>query len=409
MRLLETLHEGLVALEHQGLRRRRRVAGNACAPHQELIDPACGLRRHILNFCSNDYLGLADHAALADALTEGAAQYGTGSGGSHLILGHSHAHAQLEATLANWQAPYIPQADALYFCSGYMANLAVLGALGTAQASIFSEALNHASLIDGARLARANVHRFPHRDLDTLDALLSASTSSIKIIVSDAVFSMDGCVADAANLLELAHRHDAWLVLDDAHGFGVLGAHGRGVLEHAGLCSDRIIYIGTLGKAAGVSGAFVAAHETVVAHLVQHARSYIYTTAAPPALAQALMRSLDIIGSVEGQRLRTQLGTNIKQFREGMQALPLAEQGASLMDSQMPIQPLIVGSNAQVMAISGHLDARNIIVGAIRPPTVPLDTARLRITLCATHTPDDIDALIAALRESLAQPREAQS
>ncbi len=401
MRLLEQLHDGLAALQAQGLRRQRRTTASACAPRLTLSGETQGPARQVLNFSSNDYLGLASHAAVTAALGEGAARYGAGSGGSHLILGHSEAHARLEERLAHWQAPYIPDADALYFCSGYMANLAVLTALGSAQATIFSEELNHASLIDGARLARASVQRFAHRDLSALDALLTASSASVKIIASDTVFSMDGSLADTPALLALAERHDAWLVLDDAHGFGVLGRQGRGALEEAGLCSPRIVYVGTLSKAAGVSGAFVAAHQTVVEHLIQRARPYIYTTAAPPAIAHALLTSLDIIGSAEGHALRQRLQAHIAELRDGIGAAIPAGCNARLANSSTAIQPLIVGDNARVMALARQLDDRNILVGAIRPPTVPAGTGRLRITLGATHDSDDLECLIAALRTAL--------
>src|SRR5690606_15171919 len=401
MRLLERLQDGLAQTQAQGLQRRRRITGGPCGARQALLADDGLPSRSMLNFSSNDYLGLAGHPALATALGEGASTFGAGSGGSHLVLGHSQAHARLEHTLAAWFQPHIPQARALFLCSGYMANLAVLTALGTQDAAIFSEALNHASLIDGARLARASVHRFPHRDVAALDALLGDSSAPVKIIVSDTVFSMDGSLADVAGLLQLAEKHDAWLVLDDAHGFGILGAQGRGVLEHARLASERIVYIGTLSKAAGVSGAFVAAHETVIEHLVQTARSYIYTTAAPPAVAHALSRSLDIIGGEEGASRRQAVKQRIDQFRCGVAAMLARDMEAYLIDSPTAIQPLVLGSNARTMALARSLEDQGILVGAIRPPTVPAETARLRITLTAAHSNDDVEQLISALRSSL--------
>lgn len=400
MRLLERLQAGLAQTQAQGLQRRRRVTEGPCGARQHLLADDGMSTRRMLNFSSNDYLGLAGHPALVAALAEGAARYGAGSGGSHLVLGHSQAHARLEHTLSGWFQPHIPHARALFLCSGYMANLAVLTALCGRDAAIFSEALNHASLIDGARLARASVHRFPHRDLAALDALLAGSAAPVKLIASDTVFSMDGSLADMAGLLQLAERHDAWLVLDDAHGFGVLGEHGRGALEHAGLAGDRIVYIGTLSKAAGVSGAFVAAHETVIEHLVQNARSYIYTTASPPAVAHALSCSLDIIGGSEGVKRRQALAQRIEQFRHGVSALLANDTDASLIDSSTAIQPLVLGSNVRTMAFARRLDEQGILVGAIRPPTVPVDTARLRITLTAAHGSDDVEQLIAALRNT---------
>jgi len=407
-RLLDRLHDEIAALDAQSLRRRRQVAETACAPTQVLTLAGAPAPRAMLGFSSNDYLGLAAHPALAAAWAEGAALYGTGSGGSHLILGHSRAHAQLEERLAGWMAPFIPQAQALFFCTGYMANLAVLSALGGAEAVIFSEALNHASLIDGARLARARVERYPHCDIAALDAQLAACDAPVKLIVSDAVFSMDGHIAPVAALLALAERHDAWLVIDDAHGFGVLGATGRGVLEALGLRSERVVLVGTLGKAAGVAGAFVAAHRTVVDYLVQRARPYIFTTAAPPAVAHALLASLALIEGEEGAQRRALLQARIAQLRNGLHAVLPADGSAWLATSPTAIQPLIVGDNARAMRVMAQLDARGLRVGAIRPPTVPEGTARLRIALSASHTESDVAQLVDAVGEALSQPvREA--
>ncbi|WP_404992335.1 8-amino-7-oxononanoate synthase [Cupriavidus pauculus] len=406
--LLEHLKRAADERAAQALTRRRRIAHSACAPHQS-VGALDATPTPLLTFCSNDYLGLANHASIAHALAEGAHRYGAGSGASHLVSGHSLAHAQLEEGLARWLAPYIPQAQALYFCTGYMANLAVLTALGTAQATLFCEALNHASLIDGARLAKADVQRYPHGDTQALDALLRASQCELKLIVTDSVFSMDGDIAPLADLLALAERHDAWIVVDDAHGFGTLGEQGRGVLEHLGLRSERLIYIGTLGKAAGVAGAFVAAHATIVEHLVNTARPYIYTTAAPPAVAHALLTSLQIIAGEEGRSRRAHLAALIAQLRSGLAAL--AERaGWTLGASDTAIQPLIVGDNATALALSAALEAEGIRVGAIRPPTVPAGTARLRITLSASHTAEDVTRLLDALARALPQvsaPRAA--
>lgn len=405
-RLLERLQGEIDALDAQSLRRRRQIAETACAPMQRLtLHGASGARR-MLCFSSNDYLGLAAHPALARALAEGAALYGTGSGGSHLILGHSRAHAQLEERLAEWMAPFIPEAHSLFFCTGYMANLAVLTALGGEEAVIFSEALNHASLIDGARLAKARVQRFAHGDMAALDAQLRACDAPVKLIVSDAVFSMDGCIAPVTDLLALAERHDAWLVLDDAHGFGVLGATGRGVLEAAGLRSQRLVLVGTLGKAAGVAGAFVAAHRTVIDYLVQRARPYIFTTAAPPAMAHALLASLRLIEGEEGDARRAQLQARIAQLRRGLDAVLPKDGSVRLPPSTTAIQPLIVGDNARALRTMAQLDARGLRVGAIRPPTVPAGTARLRVTLSASHSEVDVERLVAALGNALAQPSQ---
>jgi len=402
--LLEQLKQAAEQRHALALTRRRRIAHTACAPHQAVGEEGTE-SESLLAFCSNDYLGLANHPQVIAALVEGAQRYGAGSGASHLVSGHSLAHAQLEAELARWFAPHIAQARTLYFCTGYMANMAVLTALGAAGATLFCESLNHASLIDGARLARADVQRYPHCDTDALQALLAASTSARKLIVTDSVFSMDGNVAPLRRLLELAERHDAWIVVDDAHGFGVLGEQGHGVLEALGLSSERLIYIGTLGKAAGVAGAFVAAHATIIEHLVNTARPYIYTTAAPPAVAHALLASLAIIEGDEGRQRRAQLARCIATLREGLAQLA-ASAGWTLGDSHTAVQPLIVGDNGAALALSAALEADGIRVGAIRPPTVPEGTARLRITLSAAHTEADVRRLLEALSAAVAQ-REA--
>ena len=401
--LIDLLDEKLKALAQRDLTRVLRVAQTAAAPVQTVQSPG-GPARKLQMFCSNDYLGLAAHPALADALYAGAQRYGAGSGASHLISGHSAAHDALEAALAHTVRGQIPGAVALTFCTGYMANLAVLTALGEEHAEIFSEELNHASLIDGARLARADVKRYPHADVAALDRLLRASTARVKLIATDAVFSMDGVVAPLDQLLALAERHDAWLVVDDAHGFGVLGPHGAGTLAHWGLCSERIILVGTLGKAAGLAGAFVAAHPTIARYLVQAARPYIYTTASPPALAHALLTSLEIMAGAEGDLRRANLVQLHTQLRNGLQALVQERlrvhpaRGWALCDSVTPIQPLIVGSNADALALARRLEDLGFRVPAIRPPTVPAGTARLRITLCATHTPHDVQSLLHALQ-----------
>ncbi|SCU73693.1 8-amino-7-oxononanoate synthase [Cupriavidus necator] len=402
--LLEQLRQAAEQRHALALTRRRRVAHTACAPHQAVGEDGSE-PESLLTFCSNDYMGLANHPEVIAALVEGAQRYGAGSGASHLVSGHSLAHTQLEAELARWLGPHIPHARTLYFCTGYMANMAVLTALGTAGATLFCESLNHASLIDGARLARADVQRYPHCDTAALETLLAASTSERKLIVTDSVFSMDGNVAPLRKLLELAERHDAWIIVDDAHGFGVLGEQGHGVLEALALSSERLIYVGTLGKAAGVAGAFVAAHETIIEHLVNTARPYIYTTAAPPAVAHALLASLAILEGEEGRQRRAQLTRCIGMLREGLAQLA-AIAGWTLGDSETAIQPLIVGDNGAALALSATLEADGIRVGAIRPPTVPEGTARLRITLSAAHTEDDVRRLLDALSAAVAQ-REA--
>ena len=399
--LLEHLGNKLQALAAADQIRSLRVAVTAAAPTQTLRGPG-GSARELLMFCSNDYLGLAAHPALAQALAEGARLYGAGSGSSHLISGHSLAHDQLEQALACWVRPNIPHAQALFFCTGYMANLAVLSALGDAGAVIFSEQLNHASLIDGMKLAKAAVQRFAHRDMVQLEALLAASDAAIKLIVTDAVFSMDGDLAPLDRLLALAEVHDAWLVVDDAHGFGVIGPQGRGTLAHFGLCSQRLILVGTLGKAAGVAGAFVAAHPTIINYLIQAARPYIFTTAAPPASAHALLTSLELMASSEGEQRRARLRELQQQLRAGLTDLlnDYPQLGWTLPDSQTPIQPLIIGSNAAVMQLAARLEQAGLRVPGIRPPTVAPGTARLRITLSGSHQAADIERLLVALREA---------
>ncbi len=386
--LLAKLSQRLGDLDRQHLIRQRRIVQSPHAPAMTVDG------QPMLAFCSNDYLGLAADARVAEALREGASLYGAGSGASHLISGHSAAHAALEDRFARFLSPQLPSAAALYFSTGYMANLAVLSALAGKDAEIFSEALNHASLIDGARLARSTLSVYPHKDLASLAQLLAQSASEDKLVVTDSVFSMDGDIAPLRELLALCEHHGAWLVVDDAHGFGALGEQGRGVLELLALSSAQIIYVGTLGKAAGVAGAFVAAHETVIEFLVQRARPYIYTTAAPPAVAHALMTSLDIIASDEGRQRRAHLKQLIARLRERLRL-----KRWQLLPSDTAIQPVVIGDNATTMAAGKALLERGFWVGAIRPPTVPQGSARLRITLSAAHTMAQVDALAAAIVE----------
>lgn len=399
--LLDHLRHKLDAIAATHQTRALRAAASPTAPHQTVRD-AAGVGHARLMFCSNDYLGLAAHPCIADALSEGARLWAGGAGASHLISGHTLAHERLETTLADWFRPYIPRARSLSFSTGYLANLAVTTTLGDSDAEFFSDELNHASLIDGMRLARAPVRRYSHANLSALRGLLAASTAQIKLIVSDTVFSMDGDIGPLPDMLRLAEEFDAWLILDDAHGFGVLGNKGRGALEHFGLCSERIILVGTLGKAAGLSGAFVVAHERIIEYLLQRARTYIFTTASLPAVNHALLTSLALIDSEVGQARRANLLALRRQLREGVEAL-LARHpqlGWRLADSPTPVQPLIVGGNDTVMALAAQLEQAGLRVPGIRPPTVPAGQARLRITLCATHTTADVDRLLNALAES---------
>lgn len=387
--LIAALQQQIAQLDAQDLRRRRRTTATACAPWVEVDG------RRVLSFNSNDYLGLAADARVVEALREGASLYGAGSGASHLVSGHSRAHAQLEEKLAEFLAPHLESARALYFSTGYMANLAVLSALAGPQpreAEIFSDALNHASLIDAARLSRAAVQVYPHGNVSALERMLAKSTAATKLVVTDSVFSMDGDFAPLPELLALCERHGAWLVVDDAHGFGMLGEHGRGALERFALRSPYLVYMGTLGKAAGVSGAFVAAHETVIEWLVQRARPYIYSTAAPPALAHALLTSLDLIAGDEGRARRA----HVAALRTQMDAMRV-HPGWQRLASATAIQPLVIGRNADVLRAAEFLFGRGLWVSAIRAPTVPAGTARLRITLSAAHTAQDVAQLLAAL------------
>jgi len=389
MNMIDTINATLQALDEQSLTRRRRVLETPCAPQVTVNG------RELLAFCSNDYLGLAAHPRVVEALQEGAALYGAGSGASHLISGHSRAHELLEQRLAEFVGPNLESPRALSFSTGYMANLAVLTALGAdADAEIFSETLNHASLIDGARLARASVKVYPHADSAALAALLEASNASVKVVVTDSVFSMDGDLAPLPGMLALCERHNAWLVIDDAHGFGTLGAHGRGALEHFGLRSPNLVYMGTLGKAAGVGGAFVAAHASVIELMIQRARPYIFTTAAPPALAHALLASLDIIGGDEGASRRAHLQSLIAQLDRDLHL-----ERWQRVASTTAIQPIIIGTNEEALRIGAGLYGMGLWVPAIRPPTVPKGTARLRVTLSASHTHEEVAQLAAAINE----------
>ncbi|MGS0622628.1 8-amino-7-oxononanoate synthase [Ralstonia sp. VS2407] len=402
MRLLDDLQAGLDAIDAAHLRRVRRTAYSPTDRSQRISVPG-EEPRDILGFCGNDYLGLAAHPALAEAVTHGTQQYGFGSGASHLVSGHSIAHARLEARMAALQGEHIPDADALFFCTGYMANLAVVSAMAQAggirpadECTIFSDALNHASLIDGARLSRAPIKVYPHVDLAALEALLAASTSRNKLIVTDGVFSMDGDIAPLPELLALAERYDAWLIVDDAHGLGVLGEKGAGVLSHFGLRSKRLVYVGTFGKAAGGSGAAIVAHRLVIDWLVQRARTYIFTTATPPGIACAVEAALDLIAGEEGAERRARLDRHIAVWSAHAQRLA-ARFGWQWMPSPTAIQPIVIGENAPALELAAALEREGIRIAAIRPPTVPAGTARLRITLSAAHTDADIERLAQAL------------
>jgi 8-amino-7-oxononanoate synthase len=383
--LIDGLEEALATRREAGLFRLRRTVESA--PGARIVVDG----RSVLAFASNDYLGLANDPAIVAAAREGALRWGAGAGASHLLGGHLAPHAGAEAALAAFVSP-CADAEGLLFSTGYHANLAIVGALAGRGDTVFLDRLDHACLYDGAFLSRAEVVRYPHGDVAALSGRLAASTAARKLIATDAVFSMDGDVAPLPELLELARRHDAWLVVDDAHGFGVLG-EGRGSLAHFGLADERVVYMGTLGKAAGVAGAFVAAHPAVIETLVQTGRSYIYTTAQPALLACAILASLAAIR--DGGERRARLARNVVRFRDGAAALPW-----ELLPSSTPIQPLVLGATEAAVRLSQGLWDRGLYVPAIRPPTVPPGTARLRISFSAAHTDDDVDALVAALREA---------
>lgn len=379
----EELTHQLESLSTENLIRQRRTLESSCGIHAVING------QPILAFCSNDYLGLASHPVLADAICESARQWGTGSGGSHVVSGHMTPHDRLEKALAD----FVGAERALFYSTGYMANVGVVPTLVGRGDAVFADRLNHASLIDAVQLSRADHRRYAHCDMAQLEKMLSDSTAKNKLILSDAVFSMDGDLAPVNELFRLAEKYDAWLVLDDAHGFGVLGKEGRGSLNHCNLpFHPRLVYIGTLGKAAGVSGAFIAGSNTVIEWLMQRSRSYIFTTATSPVIASAILASLDLIKHSEDRRRHLQ--ALITRLREGLKNTQW-----QLLPSFTGIQPIVVGENDAVLNVSARLAGRGIWVPAIRPPTVPKGSARLRISLSAAHTEEHIAQLVDALKE----------
>ena len=347
--------------------------------------------KSLVNFCSNDYLGLAGHPDIAAALKSAIDQYGTGSGASHLISGHSTAHQQLEEQLAEFTG----RPRALLFSTGYMANMGVINALVGRHDLVLEDQLNHASLLDGGHLSRADYKRYKHNNMQQLDYLLEQSTASRKLIVTDGVFSMDGDLAPLPEMSTLAAQHSGWLMVDDAHGMGVLGATGGGIVEQQGLTVEQVpVLMGTLGKSFGTFGAFIAGSEALIETLIQFARTYIYTTALPPAIACASSASLQIVHREHWRREHLQ--SLIQRFRAGAEQL-----GLQLMDSQTPIQPVLINNDQRVMEINQQLRSKGFMVGAIRPPTVPAGSGRLRITLSANHSNQQIDQLLDALEACL--------
>ncbi|MEX0606130.1 MAG: 8-amino-7-oxononanoate synthase [Marinobacter sp.] len=360
-----------------GLYRTRRVVSGPQQPRMTADGEP------VLAFCSNDYLGLANHPALVEAAKSGLETNGLGGAASHLICGHHQAHHRLEERLA----AFTGRTGALFFSTGYMANMGVISAMAGRGDTIFSDSLNHASIIDGCKLSRATIRTYPHGDTDTLAQQL-AETGGHKLVVTDGVFSMDGDIAPLRELAGLCRIHNALLVVDDAHGFGCVGPQGRGSVFAAGLTEEEApLVIGTFGKAFGSSGAFVVGPELLMDYLVQKARTYIYTTAMPPALAIANQASIDLVERDDERRYHLQ--RLIKRFRSAMTVL-----GYSLLPSITAIQPVMVGDAKAALRLSAELEKCGLLVTAIRPPTVPQGASRLRVTLSASHTDADLDRLI---------------
>jgi len=369
-------------------------------------DHPCGVRvrrggHELLSFCSNDYLGLAGDPRLVESLRVAAGRYGVGSGSAHLIAGHHKVHEELERALAE----FLHRPRALLFSTGYMANLGVLGALLKSGDLLLEDRLNHASLLDGGRLSGARLLRYAHAEAAAAETLLQAHPDTSALLASDGVFSMDGDLAPLPDLAALCRRQGVCLMVDDAHGIGVLGPEGRGSVAAAGLEVDQVpILVGTLGKAFGTFGAFVAGSESLIEGLIQFARSYVYTTAPAPALAAATLTSLDLLRGADDRREHLQ--DLIAQFRHGVECVCLRFPGrVRLLDSGTPIQPLLVGEPEQAMALSRDLERQGILVTAIRPPTVPKGSARLRVTFSASHSAAQVDQLLAALDRSVSRMR----
>lgn len=379
---LARIEESLAQLEADSLLRKRMLLDSAQGTHVQVDG------RDLVSFCSNDYLGLANDPRLAQAAHSAINEFGVGAGASHLVTGHHRLHHEFEQAFAH----FVGKPAALLFSTGYMANIGVLTALLGRHGEVFADRLNHASLNDAAQQCGAKFTRYAHADLGQLEVQLKKSTALDKLICTDLVFSMDGDVADVERLLNLAEAHDAWLYVDDAHGFGLLN-DGRGGMTEAARKSGRVIYLATLGKAAGVFGAAVAAHASVIGWLLQKARPYVYTTAMPPMLAASLLESLKQIEA--GSSSRETLSRHIFKLREGLGNLPRWQ----LMPSETPIQPLVVGENADAVAVSRKLLDRGLLVPAIRTPTVPKGSARLRISLSAAHTEAEIESLVVAITE----------
>lgn len=378
---MKDLNLDLKERKRKHLYRSRRIVDGPQQPEM-IIDG-----RKVVSFCSNDYLGLANDPEVKFAFINGVKKYGSGSGSAHLVNGHFTVHHALEEELAEFTG----HPRALLFSTGYMANMGIAQALVGKGDTIFQDRLNHASLIDGSLLSGARLKRYAHNNPFDLEQKLKNETRGEKLLLSDSVFSMDGDIANLPHLTKLSSKYDTWLMVDDAHGFGVLGEHGRGAFEHFGLPADSaVVYMATLGKAIGTSGAFIAGSEVMIETIIQKARTYIYTTATPPSIAEATRASLKLIQN--NPSFREKLNDNILYFKTCCE-----QSGLHPNRSQTAIQPLIIGDDEKALFISEKLFEQGIMVSAIRPPTVPEGTSRLRITLSAAHTHGQIDHLVSAL------------
>lgn len=367
----------------QHLYRSSRISESPQSPHMRIDG------KKLLTFCSNDYLGLASHPKITKAFKQAADKYGVGSGAAHLINGHSKEHQLLEEELATFTG----RDRALLFSTGYMANIGVVNALMGASDKIFADKLNHASLIDAGLLSKAKMRRYHHNDIEFLQKLYSKNTSKNTMILTDGVFSMDGDIAQAKELAKIAKEQQAWLMVDDAHGFGTLGKRGAGLLEQENLTqTDVPILMATLGKGIGTAGAFVAGNNDLIEYLIQTTRTYIYTTAMPPAIAAATRVSLKLVEDESWRREK--LDSLIQQFKQGADEL-----GLKLMSSDTAIQPIFLGSTEKAVKVSKKLQEKGILLTAIRPPTVPDGTARLRVTFSANHESENIDFLLDCLEK----------
>ena len=379
---MNDLADSLDKLRQEHLYRTRNISSTS-----QQIEPTINGKK-VLSFCSNDYLGLANHPHIIKSFSNAAHMYGVGAGASHLITGHHKSHHSLEKELAE----FIGCERVLLFSAGYMANIGVVNALSNRDSIIYEDRLNHASLIDAGIISRAKLKRYQHLNTSELSAALSIDDKRSKLILTDGVFSMDGTITPVGDLQSLATKFNATLIIDDAHGIGVLGKQGKGCTE--GLLEENTVLIGTLGKAFGTFGAFLAAKADVVDWCIQKARTYIYTTALPPAIAEATRTSLSL--AREETWRREKLQSLIARFRKYC-----TESGVPIAFSTTPIQPIILGSSATVVSASIALENKGILVSAIRPPTVPKNEARLRVTFSATHTEEHIDRLVEALTDAI--------